>query len=143
MKVCFVWFPTLLLGRLLFGTGSGIISFCYGKALNETVPIEFNQNYGLLTNLGFNMGVMVCGFVSLILPANDADDSLMLSDETWRFVYGSTLILQFFGMIFILFFMKNPSLNQLVGDGNREQAFLEIEKIYLEADKEKIFVQIS
>ena len=39
--------------------------------------------------------------------------------------------------------MKNPSLNQLVGDGNREQAFIEIEKIYIEADKEEVFLSIK
>lgn len=39
------------------------------------------------------MGVMVCGFVSLIMPKSDAPIEEMVNDETWRFVYGSTLIL--------------------------------------------------
>ena len=111
VKIASLWYPALLFGRFLFGTGSGIISFCYGKALNETVPISVNQTYGLLTNVGFNMGVMVCGFVSLIMPESDAPVEDMIADETWRIVYGSTLILQLLGTIFILFFMKYPSLN--------------------------------
>jgi hypothetical protein len=57
------------------------------------VPISVNQTYGLLTNVGFNMGVMVCGFVSLIMPESDAPAEDMILDETWRIVYGSTLIL--------------------------------------------------
>jgi hypothetical protein len=76
------------------------------------------------------MGVMVCGFVSLIMPESDAPVEDMLLDETWRIVYGSTLILQLLGTLFIFFFMKYPSLNQLVADDKKDIAIGEIKKIY-------------
>jgi predicted MFS family arabinose efflux permease len=30
--------PTVLLGRLFSGVSGGLMNFCFGKALNETVP---------------------------------------------------------------------------------------------------------
>ena len=37
----FLWYPSIVTGRILFGTAAGITNFCYGKALNETVPSDF------------------------------------------------------------------------------------------------------
>lgn len=70
----FLWYPGMVFGRILLGIGAGIGNVCYGKSLNETVPSHFSQKYGLLTNLGINMGIMVIGFVGLIMPNPESSD---------------------------------------------------------------------
>ena len=37
LKICFVFFPTIIAGRLLFGTGCGILGFIFGKCFNESI----------------------------------------------------------------------------------------------------------
>lgn len=38
IKVTYLSYPGLLIGRALFGFGTGVLSFCLGKCINETVP---------------------------------------------------------------------------------------------------------
>ena len=40
LKVSNLSIPTLIIGRFLFGFGSGILTFGFGKAINETIPIH-------------------------------------------------------------------------------------------------------
>jgi hypothetical protein len=61
------------------------------------------------------MGIMVIGFVALILPTAESTDAEKSADERWRIVYGGyTLITNVLGIIFIIVFMQNPSLNDLI-----------------------------
>ena len=127
----FLWYPSLLVGRILFGIAAGITNFCYGKSLNETIPSSCSQDYGLLTNLGINMGIMVIGIIGLILPSADSSEAEKEENKTWRVVYGGyNLVMNVLGLLYILVFMQNPSVNDLILKDKKEEAFKEISKIY-------------
>ena len=62
----------MVVGRIIFGLGTGILVFSFGKSLNEYIPQRKLQYYGHTNNIGINMGIMVCGFVSILLPLSDS-----------------------------------------------------------------------
>ena len=40
IKVSYLSYPGLFIGRMLFGFGTGVLSFCLGKCINEPVPVH-------------------------------------------------------------------------------------------------------
>ena len=70
-------------------------------------------------------------WVSLILPASDADYEVKLKDEKWRIVYSFPLFMHVVCYTFILVSLKNPSLKELIlNEDKEEEAYKEIRKIY-------------
>jgi len=47
---------TNLAGGLINGISIGILSICYQKVMMETIPNEVTQQYGVLVNMGINVG---------------------------------------------------------------------------------------
>ena len=123
-------YVTLLVARIFFGVSCGVLGFSFGKCLNETIPLNKVQDYGLANNMGINLGIMICGFVSLMLPLSDSPLEERKENESWRIVYGFTLVAQVFSILFIVLFLKHPSLNSLIQNDKREEAMGEIAKIY-------------
>ena len=94
LKISFLYYPTILAGRIFFGIGVGICSFIFGKSLNETVPVHVQSKYGYMNNAILNVGFLVNGiFANIMLPAPDSDPQVLADDENWKLVYG-------FGIIF-------------------------------------------
>lgn len=129
IKVSTLSYANILIGRMLHGFGSGVLGFIFCKSMNETVPQNLLQYYGQLSNSGNNLGIMLVGWVSILLPYDQSYEERK-ADESWRIVYGFTLIIQAVSYIFIWVSLKNPSLKELIKNDDREQAFVEINKIY-------------
>lgn len=92
MKIVSLNIPLMIAGRVIFGLGTGINGFAFGKSLNEYIPQKNLQYFGLTNNIGINMGIMVCGFVSLLVPLSDSLVEEREADEYWRVVNGCTIV---------------------------------------------------
>jgi MFS family permease len=127
---------TIIIGRFLHGLGCGILNFCFGKALNDTVPDRVSQGYGMFTNSGICLGIFVSNFIGFWVPALDEDGLLALkNDQNWRIVYGFPMIMQLFSVILIVLFVPEISLKKLLlEDESKEKALVMIRKIYRHDD---------
>ena len=65
--------PTIFIGRLLFGVFSGMQSIAFTLALNETVPGEFMQYYGMFIGCGYCVGIFFSNFVALAVPLDEGN----------------------------------------------------------------------
>jgi MFS family permease len=64
--------PVILGGRLLSGFASGVTTFITNKVVNDTIPFEFTQVYGIITNTGFCLGLLLVSLISsVLLPFED------------------------------------------------------------------------
>jgi MFS family permease len=109
---------TILLGRFLFGLCAGLMNFCFGKALNETIPQEFSQKYGMLVNAGICFGIFVSNLMGLFIPIENSNDPLSLEkmqkDQNWRIVFGTSIFLEVFSLVAIPVMIKEMSLKNLL-----------------------------
>ena len=65
---------SLFIGRFLFGVCCGIQTLCFSKALNDSVPAEVIQYYGVLVNAGICVGIFVSNFLAIIVPLEEANN---------------------------------------------------------------------
>ena len=63
--------PTILIGRVLFGVCVGISNICLSKVLNDTIPSEVGQKYGMFQNGGITGGVFISNFLGALVPLYD------------------------------------------------------------------------
>lgn len=110
--------PTILLGRFLVGLSGGLMNFCYGKALNETVPQEHSQTYGMLVNAGICGGIFLSGLMGLFIPLEDKNDSTsiekMKNDQNWKIVWSIPIMMQVFSLVVVPVFFKSLSLKNVI-----------------------------
>ena len=61
--------PAIIIGRLIFGFGAGVLVTACPKIIEETVPAHYmDYGYGISTNLAINTCVMINFFAGLYLP---------------------------------------------------------------------------
>ena len=126
---------TILLGRFLFGVCGGLMNFCFGKALNETIPQEYSQRYGMLVNAGICFGIFVSNLMGLIIPMEDLNDPLSFEklklDQNWKIVFAIPIFLEVFSLLALPVFIEALSLtNVLQTSKDQEYIRKEIRKIY-------------
>jgi len=80
-------FPSIVIGRYLFGFCCGVFSVAGPKMLDETVPIHLSSSFGTASNSFLSCGIMLALILGIILP--EADDLVGLkADGYWRVIYG-------------------------------------------------------
>ena len=84
--------PCILVGKLINGTAAGILMFLYGKALNETIPNHLLPTYSNFSFFFVLFGILVNGWTSFILPADDSPKADLMKDNSWKIKYGWTII---------------------------------------------------
>ena len=75
-------------------------------ALNESVPGEFMQYYGMFIGGGYCTGIFLSNFVGIAVPLDEGnvdDGQKMLNDQNWRLVFGLPILLQFISFILTAF----------------------------------------
>jgi len=75
-------------------------------ALNESVPGEFMQYYGMFIGGGYCTGIFLSNFVGLAVPLDEGkpDDLIkILDDQNWRLVFGLPILLSGFAFVLIAF----------------------------------------
>ena len=98
-------FPTLVLGRLLFGVFTGIQQLCLSKILNETVPVQAIQIYGQFINGGLGFGCFLANLFGFIIPIEDPNDTsslvLLREDKNWRIVYSFSIVMEVLTLLLV------------------------------------------
>lgn len=62
----------IVIGRLIFGFGAGVLVTACPKIVEETVPAHYmDYGFGISTNLAINTCVMINFLVGLLLPPLD------------------------------------------------------------------------
>jgi len=91
--------------------------------------------------LGINTGIVVSGLLGLLLPY-EAAAAVRAADERWRIVYGISLVAQLYGLFIFGFVIKNPSLNELIKNDEKELAKREIKRFYaIDQDNEEAHLE--
>ena len=65
---------SLFVGRILYGICCGIQTLCLSQALNDNVPAEVIQYYGVLVNAGICMGIFASNFLAIIVPLEEVSN---------------------------------------------------------------------
>ena len=69
---------TVLAGRFLFGVGVGIGNVCLSKVLNDCIPNEYSQYYGLFQNSGYGVGIFISNLIGILVPLVDGTEQTRL-----------------------------------------------------------------
>ena len=70
-------FYVILLGRLTFGFAAGVLVTACPKIVEETVPSAYmDYGYGISTNLGINLFIMISLLSGLIIPSDKSAELL-------------------------------------------------------------------
>ena len=100
--------------------------------MNDTIPNEVSQQYGVFANMGINIGIFIINLLqSLICPFVTDGNQSLLDDDNWMIVLGFTWMTQLTSLLLIKFRYSNPSLKDaLASNKNREENLAFISKIY-------------
>ena len=78
-------FYVILGGRLAYGFAAGVLVTACPKIVEETVPVaHMDYGYGISTNLGINLFVMISLLSGLIIPSDKAE---LLTSQNWKIIY--------------------------------------------------------
>ena len=121
-------YPLMLATRFLYGLSAGALQVCLSNILNDSVPNEVAQTYGVASNSGICFGIFLAGLVqALCLPMADDGDEALQQNESWRIVFGFSIIVELLVVILGLTVFKAPSLKQL----SEEDYDAQLQRIYL------------
>jgi MFS family permease len=78
-------FYVILVGRLAYGFAAGVLVTACPKIVEETIPSNhMDYGYGISTNLGINLFVMISLLSGLIIPS---DKTELLTSQNWKIIY--------------------------------------------------------
>lgn len=131
-------------GKFLHGVFCGISIICVGQALNETIPSDFLQAYGILTNGGITGGIFMSNFLGALLPLEEDGAVKMMSDGNWRIVYGFPILLALFSLLVISISIKEFSVVSLLKKAeDKPRAIYAICKVYTCVDPEQKYEELK
>ena len=81
----------IVIGGLIHGYCIGVMNICFQKIMNDTIPNEVSQQYGVFANMGINIGIFIINLLqSLICPFVADGIQNIHDDDNWNFVLGFT-----------------------------------------------------
>lgn len=121
-------FYVILIGRLVYGFAAGVLVTACPKIVEETVPSELmDYGFGISTNIGINLFVMISLLSGLIIPSDQAE---LLTSQNWKIIYLIPVPLLIIAFLLQLVVYKNDSVQYHVEHGQKDQAISILEKIY-------------
>lgn len=106
----------LMIGRLIYGFGCGILSICAPRFLEETVPEKLLTFYQPVFMTSAAIGVLLSLVLGAALPPDD-NPALLKVDGFWRLIIGAPLPLQILSMLSMAFYVKYDSVKYLINTG--------------------------
>lgn len=108
-------FESILIGRLIFGIICGIQTQYLVKTVNETIPFEHMQKYGIAMNAGINIGIVLINTLQAgIIPLKDNGKEALKQDNNWRIVFAIPIALEIIVIFSLLVFIRRPSLKNTI-----------------------------
>ena len=102
-------FPTIIVGKLMFGITAGILSIACPKILDETIPLEHLGSYGNASNIFLCVGIGGALLIGFGLP-DENDLEALENDQFWRVVYGFPIVVCVLLELALLFYLKTDSI---------------------------------
>lgn len=125
-------YPCMIAGKILTGVSAGVLNVALSKCLNETIPFEVSQNYGLLVNSALTFGIFYVAFIqSLIMPFKEDGVESLRSDQMWRVGYSVQIISNLVVGAAIAFWLPALSLRNTIAKDTPEQASEMLKRVYL------------
>ena len=112
----------IMAGRFFFGVCGGLMNFCFSKALNETVPQENSQAYGMLVNAGMCFGIFASNLLGMMVPLEEGPEA-MEQDQSWRLVFGAPIACEILALVLIPLFVEALSLKNAL-QTSEDQEFI-------------------
>jgi len=97
----------ILVGRLIWGFGSGAFTVFVPKFINETAPTEFKGAFGVMSQFMSCLGILIPSLLGLGLP-NFSKDPTPDSDKFnvahyWQLFFGLPIVLAIVQMVLLYF----------------------------------------
>lgn len=126
-----IW--AILVGRMIYGLGVGLISIAMPRSMEETVPEHTVGTYGGLYCLSFATAVLTAYLLALILPP-DTDTQALIETQKTLWFFGMPLLI-----FTIMFALQQTIITQepikfLLTNQKNDEAVMEIKKVYTYAD---------
>ena len=103
---CFKNLPLICFGRFLLGCVGSCSTLIMGKSICETLPSHKIAQYGMLTNIFINGGLVLCFVLGLLIPTDPAE---FAADEMWKLVSAMPAVFALITIIlWSLFFIEEP-----------------------------------
>ncbi len=98
----------ILVGRLIWGLGSGAFVVFVPKFINETAPNEYKGSFGVMTQFMCCLGIFIPSLMGLPLPTPEklAENPLrtdFLIGQYWRIFFGLPIVFAIVQMVLLLF----------------------------------------
>jgi MFS family permease len=123
-------------GRLLHGACTGIMVTAGVKMIEETLPAHLISKFGVYPNIYMNFGIMIVMLLGAGLNNKSPKD-----DWFWRVCYGMPIVVLSIGIILLISFFPEDSINFLVASGQKEEAIKAIARIY--ENPEEVYERIE
>ena len=135
-----IW--AILVGRMIYGLGVGLISIAMPRSMEETVPEHTVGTYGGLYCLSFATAVLTAYLLALILPP-DTDTQALIETQKTLWFFGMPLII--FTIMFILqqTIITREPIKFLLTNQKENEAVKEIKKVYTYADSDSKALEIA
>jgi MFS family permease len=108
--------PCILIGRLIYGLGCGVLSIVAPRYIEETVPDHKLSLYTPLFMCSVAFGSMIALLLGAGLP--DEEDAKGLKESGfWRVIIGIPMVLQVASIASMIFLIRFDSVRSLIFHG--------------------------
>lgn len=119
----------IVIGRLIYGFSAGVLVTACPKIVGETIPsTHIDYGYGISTNIGINLFVMISLLCGLIVPKDGTPE--LKTSSNWRIVYLIPVPLMIIAFLLTLLVFKNDSLQFHIQHGDKDEAISILQKLY-------------
>ena len=120
---------TLSIGRLVLGTGAGIMNIVFGAMISETIPSHLIASFSMMHNGSINIGYIPALGLAALLP-DPKDFEANKEDELWRVIWISPAIIGTVVILLILLVFKEEPVNYCLMKGRNDEALKHLNKVY-------------
>ena len=136
-------FPAVIIGRFIFGLATGALNTVLGKILNDSIPNEVSQYYGLSTNSGLNAGILAISAIGAVLvPLSSEGHEALQENTSWRILPLIIISTEVFIIIVVAVFFPHASIKDGLKLDDHTEVDKLIRKIY-KFESEEAFAQVK
>jgi len=128
-----IW--VILVGRLIWGIGSGTFVVFVPKFINETAPNEYKGSFGVLTQFMCCFGIFIPSLMGLALPTQEELElqpsrSDFIIGQYWRIFFGLPIIFAIVQVVLLAFVFPYDTPLALKTNKNFDSLTSVMTKIY-------------
>ena len=129
-------YPTILVGRFLYGFSAGSFSCTLPRFIEEVIPLHIYDTLATVFYFSQTAGTLAAYFLGEILPN---DDEALKNTPRWRVFYfyfpGGLYLLVLLAFIFTI---KHDSIKHLIIRNNLKEARLAVMEVYKHSNESNV-----